>query len=289
MREYSRFLPEDFDPTGRIAVVAGQRDYPVFMVRAIRAAGLDPCIIALEGETNPELVQTFDPESVRHVKVGQIGRMLKALQQMGARYAVFVGQVTPGKLFRGLHPDIKALTMLAKLRERNAHTIFGSIAAEIERIGVRMLDARAFMDAHLATGGLMTGGSLRADQAQIDFGVRMAKAVAQLDIGQGVVVRKGTVLSVEAFEGTDEMLSRANKYKTDQLIFAKTTRPGQNPCFDWPVFGVSTLESMHASGIQTAALETDRVVMLDREHIIAQARDRGIELWGYPVEPSDPS
>ena len=280
-RQGSQFLPEDFDPTQPVAVIAGQRDYPVLSVEAIRAAGVPVRLVALQGETRDELIDAF-PENEREVvKVGQIGKMLKALKKLEARYALFVGQVSPGKLFRDLTPDVKALTLLASLRERNAHTIFGALTAEIEKIGVHMLDARAFIDASISTKGLMTPGKLKAKQDHIDFGIKMAKEVARLDIGQGVVVRKGTVLAVEAFEGTDDMLSRANKYKTDQLVFVKCAKPDQNPHFDWPVFGEKTLDSMQASGITTAALEADHVVMLGKENLLKEAAKAGIEIFGW--------
>lgn len=281
MSAFSRFLPKDFDADGPIAVVAGQRDYPIKVVDSIRASGLKTRLIALDGETDPGLYESFSESDRALIKVGQIGRMLKSLRNLDAKYAIFVGQVTPGKLFRDLHPDLKALTLLATLRERNAHTIFGAIAKEIEKIGVKMLDARVFMDENIASSGLMTPGKLKADTKQIEFGIHIAKEVARLDIGQGVVVRKGTVLAVEAFEGTDEMLGRANKYKTDKLIFVKTTRPNQNPYFDWPVFGMKTIESMVASGITTAALESDKVIMLDKPLLIEKAVESGIELYGY--------
>ena len=264
-----------------MAVIAGQRDYPVLSVEAIRAAGVPVRLVALKGETREELIESF-PEAERAIiKVGQMARMLKALQQLEPRYALFVGQVSPGKLFRDLSPDIRALTLLASLKERNAHTIFGAITTEIERIGVQMLDARAFLDGHLSTRGLMTPGKLKAKQAHIDFGLRMAKEVARLDIGQGVVVRKGTVLAVEAFEGTDDMLARANKYKTDQLIFVKCAKADQNPHFDWPVCGEKTLGSMQASGIQTAALEAGGVVMLHKQDLLQKAAAAGIEIIGF--------
>ena len=109
----------------------------------------------------------------------------------------------------------------------------------------------------------------------------MAREIARLDIGQGVVVRKGTVLAVEAFEGTDDMLSRANKYKTDKIVFVKCSKAEQNPHFDWRVFGEKTLESMLASGINTAALEADRVVMLHKDKVLRKASAMGIELVGW--------
>lgn len=277
----SRFLPADFDPSRPVAVVAGQRDYPALAIAAMRQRGQPVRLIALQGETDPELIETFSEDEREVIKVGQVGKLLKALKRLQAGYALLVGQVSPGKLFRDLSPDLKALTLLALLKERNAHTIFGAIAREIEAIGVRMLDARAFMDQHLSSPGRMTANRCPVERQHIDFGIRMAREIARLDIGQGVVVRKGTVLAVEAFEGTDDMLARANKYKTDQLIFVKCAKPGQNPFFDWPVFGERTLERMRASGITTAALEADAVVMLQRPRLIAAAEEAGIHLLGF--------
>jgi DUF1009 family protein len=277
----SRFLPPGFNPRLPVAVVAGQRDYPVLAIEAMRSAGIPVRLIAFEGETREDLYQTFDDTHRARIKVGQIGKMLKAMKRMGTRYALFVGQITPGRLFRELTPDLKAIAMLAKLKERNAETIFGSIVAEVQKIGVEMLDARAFMDDHLATPGLMTPGRQLADPEHVAFGIRMAREVATLDIGQGVVVRKGTVLAVEAFEGTDDMLARANKYKTDRLVFVKTSKPNQNAFFDWPVFGDKTLETMKAAGITTAALEADRTIMLRRKELLENAAGFGIEILGY--------
>jgi DUF1009 family protein len=281
----SRFLPADFDPSRPIAVVAGQRDYPRLVVEGILSAGVPVRLIALQGETDADLIDSFPAAEMALIKVGQIGKMLKSLRRLDAGYALFVGQVSPGKLFRDLSPDLKALTLLASLKERNAHTIFGAIAAEIEKIGVRMLDARAFMDAHLSLPGQMTKRAPAARPESIDFGVRMAREIARLDIGQGVVVRKGTVLAVEAFEGTDDMLQRANKYKTDQLVFVKCSKPNQNPFFDWPVFGERTLAAMRESGITTAALEAGAVVMLNRGQLLRKADEAGIAIVGFDLTP----
>tara|TARA_B110000037_G_scaffold212998_2_gene266572 strand:- start:82463 stop:83326 length:864 start_codon:yes stop_codon:yes gene_type:complete len=280
----SRFLPADFDPSKPIAVVAGQRDYPILAVASIRAAGLQVRLIAFEGETDDALYESFGDSERAKIKVGQVGKMLKALQRMNCGYAIFVGQITPGRLFRDLKPDLKAIAMLAMLKERNAETIFGSIVAEVQKVGVSMLDARAFMDDHLASVGLMTRGKLKADQEHIDFGVQKAREIAALDIGQGVVVRKGTVLAVEAFEGTDDMLARANKYKTEKLIFVKTSKPTQKPFFDWPCFGEKTLETMASSGISTAALEADCALLLGKPGLIEKANQLGIELIGYTTQ-----
>jgi UDP-2,3-diacylglucosamine hydrolase len=281
MAVVSRFLPEGFDVSAPVALLAGRRAYPIILAERIRGAGVPLRLIAFEGETEDALWDSFADDERAMIKVGQLGHMLKAMHELGVKYAIMAGQIMPGRLFRDLHPDLKALAILAMLKERNAESIFGAICREIAGIGVELLDARAFMDVDLASGGVMTGGRLRADREHIDFGVRMAREVARLDIGQGVVVRKGTVLAVEAFEGTDDMLARANKYKTDKLIFVKTPKPRQDWRFDVPVFGLSTLESMNRSGIGTACLEVDGTIMLDKSKVVAEAKNLGIELFGY--------
>ncbi|MBN2069528.1 MAG: UDP-2,3-diacylglucosamine diphosphatase LpxI [Opitutales bacterium] len=277
----SRFLPENFDSSKPVAVIAGRQLYPVLTIRAMQTAGIEVRLIAFDGETREDLYESFPEEHRIRIKVGQMGKMLKTLRKFGAGYAIMVGQITPGRLFRDLHPDLKAIQILATLKERNADTIFGAICREIEKVGVSLLDARAFMDDQLATPGLMTQGKLKANIESIEFGIRTAKEIARLDIGQGVVVRKGTVLSVEAFEGTDEMLARANKYRTDKLIFVKTPKKGQNWYFDVPVFGMKTLETMKESGISTACLEIDGAIILEKERVLRQANEWEIEIFGY--------
>jgi hypothetical protein len=262
-------------------VVAGRELYPVLAVAEIRRRGVPVRLIAFEGETREDLYADFPEQDRAMIKVGQLGHMLKALKRLDAACALMVGQITPGRLFRDLHPDAKALIVLATLKERNAETIFGAICREINKIGITVLDARSFVEDHLVTEGVMTGGKLKADKDHIEHGIRIAKEIARLDIGQGVVVRKGTVLSVESFEGTNDMLARANKYKTDKLIFVKTSRPNQNFNFDVPCFGMKTLEVMREAGVATACLEAGRTLILDKPNVLAKARELGIEIFGY--------
>jgi len=277
----SQFLPPSFNPKKPIALIAGQGLYPKLVAAAIRRAGIPLRLIAFDEETPPELVNSFPESERRTILVGQLGKMLKALEQFEAGYALMAGQITPKRLFRGLHPDLKATRILFSLKRRNAETIFGAIAKEIEELGIHLLDARSFLDEQLATPGCMTGGKFPIDKEYIDHGVHIARESARLDIGQGVVVRKGTVLAVEAFEGTDEMLRRAGTFKTDDTLFVKTVKSHQDYRFDVPVFGQRTLETMREAGLSAAALEANRVIILDKQAVLAQARTWGISLFGF--------
>lgn len=280
MKPISNYLPTDYDGQA-IGLIAGKGLYPILMAERIRAAGLPLRLVSFLDETEQSLINSMPKGEHIQIKVGQLGKLLKSLKKLGCRYAVMAGQITPKRLFHGLHPDLKALAILNSLKIKNAETIFGAISAEIEAIDIQMLDARSFLDDQLASEGLMTSGKLKAPQEFIEHGIQIAKGITELDIGQGAVVRKGTVLAVEAYEGTDQMLKRAGSFKTDGLIFVKTVKRQQDYRFDVPVFGERTLEVMHAAGIQTAALEVDRVIMLDKAALLAKASKLKIELVGY--------
>jgi len=277
----SVFLPPAHDPSRPLALIAGQGRYPQLVAEAARRAGIPLRLIAAQDETAPELIASFPEAERRIILVGQIGKMLRALEDFGAGYALMAGQISPRKLFNGLHPDLKATRILFSLKRRNAETIFGAVASEIEALGIKLLDARAYLDDQLASAGCMTGGSSGIEPEYLAHGIQIARECARLDIGQGCVVRKGTVLAVEAFEGTDEMLRRAGGFKTGEALFVKTVKARQDFRFDVPVFGLRTLETMRAANLSAAALEAGKVLILDRAAVIAQARQWKIELTGF--------
>jgi len=277
----SAFLPAGFDPRKPIALIAGQGLYPILVARAVRHAGVPLKLIAFDEETPPELVASFAEADRRTLLVGQLGKMLKAISDFDAGYAIMAGQITPRRLFKGLHPDLKATKILFSLKRRNAETIFGAIAQEIAQLGVTLLDARAFLDDHLATAGNMTGKKFPIEPEYLEHGVHIARECARLDIGQGCVVRRGTVLAVEAFEGTDEMLRRAGAFKTDGTLFVKTVKARQDFRFDVPCFGQRTLEAMREAHLGAAALEAGKVIILDKPAVLTQAKNWGIDLLGF--------
>ena len=278
----SRFLPENFDATHPLALIAGQGQYPVLLAQRARQAGISVRLIELGGETSPELVDSFAKDKRSAVKVGQVGKLLKELKRLEAGYAVMAGQVTPGKLFKGLHPDLKAIRMLAGLERKNAETIFGAIGDEIEKAGVHLLDARVFMDQDLAEEGVMVKGKEKIEPEHLAHGIEIARENARLDVGQGVVVSRGTVLAVEAFEGTNAMLDRAGKFGAKNCLFVKIGKPQQDTRFDVPVFGLQTLHAMKDAGIGTAALESGAVLLLDRDDVIREAGNQKVTLMGIP-------
>lgn len=272
----SRFLPDNFDTCKPLALIAGKGTYPILLAERARSAGIAVRLIELGGETSEKLINTFPDHERSAVKVGQVGKLLKELKKFNAGYAVMAGQVTPGKLFRGLHPDLKAIRMLAGLNRKNAETIFGAIGDEIEKSGIHLLDARVFMDEDMTEEGMIVKGKEKIDPEHFAYGIEVARENARLDVGQGVVVSRGTVLAVEAFEGTNAMLERAGRFGAKKSLFVKLGKPNQDTRFDVPVFGLQTLEKMNAAGIRNAILEKNAVIILQKSSTLKIATQLGV-------------
>ncbi len=262
-----------------LAIIAGNGSYPLILAQEARKAGVKRLVAAtFLHETKPELGPLVDDSAT--LRVGQLGALLKYLKNSGATAAIMAGQIAPKNLF-DLRPDMKALFVLAKLKERNAESIFGAIATECASVGVPLLPATTFMEEHLAPAGHFAGPNPRRRLLEdLQFGFRIAKEVSRLDIGQTVVVKKGTVLAVEGFEGTNAAIQRGGELGRGEATVIKVSKPDQDLRFDVPVIGPATLETAQAAGVHGIGVEAGRTLLLDREVTLALASEKGITLFG---------
>jgi DUF1009 family protein len=209
--------------------------------------------------------------------------MISYFKSKGVREAVMAGQIHPSNLFN-LRPDLKALMLLGKLRARNAETIFGAIAGELAKAGVTLLPATLHMEKYLAGMGVIAGGKLsRREKEDVRFGFEIAKQVSALDIGQTVVVKGGTVLAVEAFEGTNDAIKRGGALGRKGAVMVKVSKPRQDLRFDVPVIGMQTLQAAAEARIRVVAVEAGKTLLLDREAMAEEAQRHGITIAGYTL------
>ena len=185
-----------------------------------------------------------------------------------------VGQIAPKNLF-DLRPDLRALKLLTSLKEKNAHSIFGGIADELAKDGIRLIEATPWLQTAMPQTGFRLGPEPDAAlQADIEYGLRIAKEVSKLEIGQSVIVKEGTVLAVEGFEGTDRCLQRGGELagKNGGAVAVKVAKENHDLRFDIPCLGERTLETCASAGIRVVAFEAGRTLLLDREAVEALAQ-----------------
>lgn len=249
----------------------------MLVAEAARRSGVKKITaVAFTDETDPKLATIVD--EIDWMRVGQLGRVLDCLRNARVQHAMMAGQIAPKNLF-DLRPDWKALLLLSRLKKRNAETIFGAVAAELVRVGVELLPAFTFLDDLLAPAGLVAGRALtRREEADVSFGFEIAKEISRFDIGQTVVVKNGTVLAVEAFEGTNEAVKRGGALARKGAVVVKVAKPNQDIRFDLPVIGVETVRTAAAANIRVIAMEAGRTLLLEKEKLIAVAVDSNVTL-----------
>jgi DUF1009 family protein len=262
-----------------LGIIAGSGVYPLLLAQSARSAGVAKIVAAaFTGETDPALEKHVD--DIQWMRVGQLSRLLSTFRDAGIRHAMMAGQIAPDNLFT-VRPDVKLLLLLARTKQRNAETLFGAIAAELAAVGVELLPAFTFLEDHLAPAGLIAGRALsRREQVDVEFGFGIAKEVSRLDIGQTVVVRGGTVVAVEAFEGTNEAMRRGGALARKNAVAVKVSKPNQDMRFDVPVIGPQTITAAAEANLRVIVVEAGKTLLLQKEELTAAATRARISLFG---------
>lgn len=263
-----------------IGVIAGSGIYPETFVAAARKHGVKLVMAAFKGETKEALGEQVD--AIKWFRVGQLGGVIKFLRRQKATEAIMVGQIAPRNLF-DLWPDLRTLKVLHSVKERNAESLFGAIAGELAKDEIELLPATTFLEEDLAKEGLLFGPDLgERDWEDVEFGKKIVKQTSALDIGQSIVVRRGTVLALEAFEGTDACIRRGGELgKGRNVTLVKVSKPNQDMRFDVPVIGPNTIETCREAGVGVIAVEAGRTLFLGLDEIARKCAEGKISVVGF--------
>jgi DUF1009 family protein len=260
-----------------LGIIAGNGVYPRLLADGARRTGVEKIVAAaFTDETDPVLEQHVNV--LEWMRVGQLGRLLKFFRSQGIYHVIMAGQIAPKNLF-DLRPDLKALMLLGKLKERNAESIFVAIADELAKIEVNLLPATTFLEDSLAQPGVIAGPKLSPRQEHdVELGWNVAKEIARLDIGQTIVIKNGTIVAVEALEGTNEAIKRGGTLAHEGAVMVKVSKPNQDMRFDVPVIGVETVRIAAESGVRVIAVEAGKTLLLERDCIIQLANRSNLSI-----------
>lgn len=264
-----------------IGIIAGNRSLPLAFAEHARAQGVKRLVaVAFENETNPELANKVD--EIVWLKVGQLSKLISAFKDRGVTRCVMLGQIAPKNLF-DVRPDLRAVGLLMRLKERNAHTVFGGIADELKKDGITLIEPIRWLGPLMPPAGFSLGPKLSDTQKEdIAFGFRMAKEISRLEIGQTVVVKEGTVLAVEGFEGTDQCLRRGGELSGGKgAVAIKVAREKHDLRFDIPCVGAQTVETCAAARITTLAFEAGKTLLLEQDLVESLAKKHKITIAAW--------
>jgi UDP-2,3-diacylglucosamine hydrolase len=273
-----------------LGLIAGNGRFPFLVLEAARAAGSQVTIIALKEEASPELeaeAARVPVATLHRVSLGQLATWVNILKKAHVTHAVMAGQVKHTKLFSDIVPDLMAIGLLMRVKAKNTDAIIAGVADVLRDHGVDLIDSTVFLAPLLAREGTLTRRAPSdEEQADLEFGYRIADAIAGMDIGQTIAVKSSAVVAVEAMEGTDQLIARAGQLAGVGVRIVKVAKPNQDMRFDVPVVGVATVRAMEAAGATTLSVDAGKTLMIDGDAIVAAADAAGIAIVGRRVEPA---
>jgi UDP-2,3-diacylglucosamine hydrolase len=275
-------MPEVLNSTAGWGLIAGNGRFPFLVLEGARSQGIEMAVIALKEEASPELQKVA--RRLHWVSLGELSKAIALMQQEGVKRAVMAGQVKHNKIFSAIRPDWKLAKLLFSLPKKNTDSLIGAVAKVFEEEGIQLVDSTLFLKPLLPETGVLTRRSPDdKESADMNYGLKVARHIAAMDIGQTVVISDLACIAVEAMEGTDETIHRAARFAEGKpLVVVKVSKPKQDMRFDVPVVGLPTVEAMKQAGATALAIDASRTLLFDRDKLIEMADAAGITIQAFP-------
>lgn len=261
----------------RIGLIAGGGQFPILFSKAASAKGYRVYAVAFIKETDRLLSEYV--ESVEWIHLGQLKRLLKFFSRNHVQEAVMLGSINKTRIFTDVKPDLKVISIIAGMRNTHDNDLLTTVADILEKEGVSIRSSTFLLPELVAPEGCWTKRKPdKSETADIRLGWQMAKAIGQLDIGQCVVLKGGSVLAVEAIDGTDATISRGGMLGKGGAVVVKVCKPMQDKRFDMPSVGALTIKTMARYQLSTLAIEAGNAVVFDKDEMIDIANRNGISI-----------
>lgn len=287
-----------------LGLIAGNGRFPFLLLDAARAHGLTVVVAAINEETDPEIDAraAADPDiRVHWLSLGELSKLIDTFRAERVTRAVMAGQVRHTQIFSSIRPDWRLAKLLLNLRTRNTDMLLGAVAKVLADEGIELISSTHYLEPLLAKAGVLTRRAPSdGEEKDIAYGRTVARAIAEYDLGQTVVIAAQACVAVEAMEGTDATIERAGALMrrldpdaapdpsdsastlSRALTVVKVAKPKQDMRFDVPVIGVATIEAMARAGATCLAIESGRTLLFDSAAIVAAADAAGIAVVAQP-------
>jgi DUF1009 family protein len=264
----------------RYGLIAGNGRFPILALESARQLGLEITVIAIQEEAAKEVESLAD--RCHWISLGQLSKLIDICKSEGIAEVIMCGQVKHATIFSSIVPDWRLVKLLATLPSKNTDGLIGGVRKILEGEGIHLRDSTMLLKPLLAGAGVLTRRKpTKEEMTDVEYGGRVANALAGFDVGQSVAICERACVALEAMEGTDTMLRRAASLVSGRrLTLVKVARRREHLLFDVPVAGLSTIPVMRETGTTVLAVEAGRTLLLDKEKMIAAANEADIAIIG---------
>lgn len=265
----------------KFGLIAGNGQFPFLVLREARRHGHELVVAAIKEEAFPELQN--EAKNIHWLSIADLSGLIRLFKKEGVSKAIMAGQVKHKIIFSSIKPDWRLLKVLTRLNEKNTNALIGGVARVLSDEGIELIDSTYFLkDLIPPPGVLTTRKPSRDERADMEYGRRIAKAIAGMDLGQCVVVKNCACVAIEAMEGTDAVIKRAADLSHGgRITVVKVSKPRQDMRFDVPVVGKATIQLMAESNATCLALDAEKTLLFEREELLALANEHQIAIQAF--------
>ncbi|MCP3872518.1 MAG: LpxI family protein [Desulfobacteraceae bacterium] len=265
----------------KIGLIAGGGQFPILFSKKAVEKGYKVYAVGFNSETDHILSNYV--EQLNWLYLGQLSKLIKYFKKNNITEIVLLGSIKKTNIFKDIRPDFKALSFIAKTARTHDDSVLTSFADLLSKEGIDILPSTFLLPELISPKGCWTKKKPdKSELKDIIQGWRIAKEIGKLDIGQCIVISNGTVLAVEAIDGTDDTIKRGGLLShKNGAVAIKLSKPSQDLRFDLPSSGCETIETMHKSGVNILVLEAEKSLSFDRKEMIELANKYNICILGY--------
>ncbi len=264
----------------KYGIIAGNGRFPILALETARKQGDEAIAFAIREEAAAAVEQAA--ARCHWISLGELSKLIDLCHKEGVTRIMMAGQVKHAKIFSSIRPDWRLAKVLMTLGSKNTDSLIGAVQKVLLDEGIELVDSTLLLKPLLAPMGAVTKRRPDSDEMRdIEYGRKIAHALASLDLGQSVAIADKACVALEAMEGTDAMLRRAaSLVEGRRLTLVKASSRRRHLLFDVPVVGPGTVETMVETGTSALAVDAGRTLLLDRDELVAKANAAGLAIVG---------
>jgi hypothetical protein len=261
----------------RIGIVAGSGAFPALALSEAQKRGYSCFVAGIVGEAEASLKE--NAEEFEWVGVGEILKLVTFFKKNQVHEVLLAGKVSSQALYQEENLDATSFELLLQIKDKSPAVLLKSVIVFLAQQGIKVLDPTIFLTPYFCPEGILTEKEPPLKVLEdVVYGWEIARAIADLDIGQTVVVKNKAVIAVEGIEGTDEAIQRAGTLAGKGVVVIKVSRTSQDPRIDLPAVGLGTVKALVQAGGAALCIEAGKVLFFQKEEAISLANASGLAL-----------
>jgi UDP-2,3-diacylglucosamine hydrolase len=265
----------------RLGILAGEGSLPRIVAQSANKQGYSTYAIAINQQALNDLQGQCSFAS--NLEFGKFQQWLDFINAHELTEFVVIGKVPKvWALSRLPFFDSLGRQALSQVKTLNDFDIHNTLVDFASHYGVKLIPQQQFLQELLVSAGNLSNVSLTDDQeADLEYGFKMAKKAAELQVSQTIVVKNKSVMAIEAAEGTDQTIERGCKLAKKEAVIIKVAWINQHEELDIPTVGLTTLKTIAKYGGSVLAIEEKKTFVVDLEECMSFAQKHNISFVSY--------